>query len=69
MPSSLRDHPAYKELAMYKKKINAFTPIRCRLPLKMCNPGDFSKATIESRIEAGYLDAIDQEIWKPRPLP
>ena len=32
-------------------------------------PGDFSQATIEARIEAGFQDAIAQRIWEPIPVP
>ncbi len=72
IPPSLRevrDHPAYKELSRRKRKIDAFTSITCNLPLERCNPLDFSKATIAQRIEAGYQDALDQEIGKYHPVP
>ena len=65
------DHPVrqsegYKELHKYKR-IDAASVIRAHLPPELANAGDFSKASIEGRIEAGYRDAIEQKIEEYTP--
>jgi NTE family protein len=59
--STIRDHPGYKQLAGHKK-IDAFKVITAHLPPDKLDAFDYSKSTIESRIMAGYEDAIDQKI-------
>ena len=65
------DHPVrqsegYKELHKYKR-IDAASVIRAHLPPELANASDFSKASIEGRIEAGYRDAIEQKIEEYTP--
>jgi len=64
----IREHPGYAELVRHQK-IDAFTVITFQANPELATPGDFSKATIEARIEAGYRDAIQQRIWEPIPVP
>jgi NTE family protein len=64
----VREHPGYKEL-MRHWKMDALTVITFQADPALGLPGDFSQATIEARIEAGYRDAIDQRIWEPTPVP
>jgi NTE family protein len=65
------DHPVrqtegYKELQKYKR-IDAASVIRAHLPPERSNASDFSKASIEGRIDAGYRDAIEQKIEEYTP--
>jgi NTE family protein len=65
------DHPVrqtegYKELQKYKR-IDAASVIRAHLPHELTNASDFSKASIVGRIEAGYRDAIEQNIEEYTP--
>jgi NTE family protein len=64
----IRAHPGYAELLRHKK-IDALTVVSSHLPLEQANAGDFSNATLAYRIEAGYRDAIAQNIAKPTPVP
>jgi NTE family protein len=63
----IRKHPGYEELVNHRK-IDAFNIIRSRITMERGNPGDFSKASIDWRIEAGYKDAIGQGIAEPKPV-
>jgi predicted acylesterase/phospholipase RssA len=61
-----KEHPirkteGYKELQKYQR-IDAASVIRANLPPELSNASDFSKASIEERIDAGYRDAIEQKI-------
>jgi hypothetical protein len=56
----------YREL-MGHRRINAFTKVSLEHPL-LENASDFSAATIEKRIEAGYKDAMEQGIGAPHYL-
>jgi NTE family protein len=65
------DHPVrqtegYKELQKYKR-IDAASVICAHLPPELSNASDFSKASIEGRIDAGYRDAIEQKIEEYTP--
>jgi NTE family protein len=65
------DHPirqteGYKELREYKR-IDAASVIRAHLPPELSNASDFSRASIEERIDAGYRDAIEQKIEEYTP--
>jgi len=65
------DHPVrqtegYNELKKYKR-IDAASVIRAHLPPELTNASDFSKASIEKRIDAGYRDAIEQKIEEYTP--
>ena len=64
----IREHPGYAELVRHQK-IDAFTVITFHADARLALPGDFSKASIEARIEAGYRDAIQQRIGEPTPTP
>lgn len=58
-------HAGYADLTSHKK-IDAFTYIPFAADPRLANASDFSQATIEERIEAGYQEAIRQRIWEPR---
>ena len=65
------DHPirqteGYKQLRKYKR-IHAASVIRAHLPPELMRAGDFSRVSIEARIEAGYRDAIKQNIEEYTP--
>jgi hypothetical protein len=65
------DHPirqtqGYKELQKYRR-IDAASVILAQLPPELSNASDFSKASIEDRIDAGYRDAIVQRIGEYTP--
>jgi NTE family protein len=58
----IRRCPGYKELAKHRK-IDACKVITCKnLPTDRVYAGDFSRSTIEFRIEAGYKDALNANI-------
>jgi NTE family protein len=58
----IRQSPGYKELAKHRK-IDSFKVIRCQnLPADRAYAGDFSRSTVELRIEAGYKDALTAKI-------
>jgi predicted acylesterase/phospholipase RssA len=59
--SDIRQDEGYKELCGHKK-IDAFKVISANLAQELSNATDFSKASIEARIEAGYRDAVAQRI-------
>jgi hypothetical protein len=48
------------------RKIDAFTMIPFRTPSEFTRATDFSKSSIEQRIEAGYQEAVEQQIWDPK---
>src|ERR671910_478342 len=62
----IRKTEGYKELQEYKR-IDAASVIRAHLPPELSNASDFSKASIEERIDAGYRDAIEQKIGEYTP--
>jgi NTE family protein len=57
--SELRKHPAYNEL-MSHRKINSSIVITSTRPESLTGASNFSKATIENRIECGYQDAFSK---------
>jgi hypothetical protein len=57
--------PAYKKLGRHRK-IDAFTLVPFRTPPEFTRATDFSKSSIEQRIEAGYQEAVKQQIWDPK---
>jgi NTE family protein len=63
---AIRQTEGYKDLKKYKK-IDAASVIRAHLPPELANAADFSKASIEGRIDAGYRDAIEQKIEEYTP--
>jgi len=62
----IRQHPGYVELVRHQK-IDALTVITFRADARLALASDFSKASIEARIEAGYRDALKQQIGEPTP--
>jgi NTE family protein len=62
--SPIRESQGYVELSRHRK-INAFKVLTCELPAERADAGDFSKSSIEFRIEAGYRDALKHKIWDP----
>jgi NTE family protein len=64
---AIRNNPGYKTLIGHKK-IDAFNIIRSEMPLERGNAGDFSKASLDWRIAAGYKDATAQGIGTPKPV-
>jgi NTE family protein len=62
----IRQKEGYKMLCKHKK-IDAASVIRATLPHELTNASDFSKASIEERIEAGYRDAMEQKIGEYTP--
>jgi NTE family protein len=61
----IRELPAFKELGRHRK-IDAFTIVPFRTPPEFTRATDFSKGSIEERIEAGYQEAVKQQIWVPK---
>ena len=62
----IRQEEGYKELCKHKK-IDAASVIHANLPHELTNASDFSKASIEERIEVGYQDAVEQKIGEYTP--
>jgi len=62
----IRQEEGYKALRKHKK-IDAASIIRANLPPELTNAADFSKASIEERIDAGYRDAVEQKIGEYTP--
>jgi NTE family protein len=63
---AIRKTKGYKDLQRYKR-IDAASVILAQLPPELSNASDFSKASIEERIDAGYRDAIAQKIGEYTP--
>jgi NTE family protein len=61
--SDIRSDPTYMEMRAYRK-INHFNVVTSSLPAKLSNASDFSRSSIEARIQAGYDDAIAQGIGR-----
>jgi predicted acylesterase/phospholipase RssA len=61
--SEIRNDPTYKELRGHRK-INHFNVVTCSLPPRLSNAADFSRSSIDARIQAGYDDAIAQGIGR-----
>ena len=59
--STIRNDPQYKEMLAYRK-INHFNVVTSTIPASLAAAADFSRSSIEARIEAGYHDAIKQGI-------
>jgi NTE family protein len=68
IPEDLRDDPAYQELFVKHKKIDALTVITADFSADQANAADFSRETIRSRIELGYEQAKRQQIGTPHPV-
>jgi NTE family protein len=63
---AIRKTKGYNDLQRYKR-IDAASVILAQLPPELSNASDFSKASIEERIDAGYRDAIEQKIGEYTP--
>jgi len=59
--STIRNDPQYKEMLAYRK-INHFNVVTSTIPASLAAAADFSRSSIEARIEAGYDDAVKQGI-------
>ncbi|MGS0684882.1 patatin-like phospholipase family protein [Nakamurella sp. GG22] len=59
--STIRNDPQYKQMLGYRK-INHFNVVTSTIPFTLSAAGDFSRASIDARIKAGYEDAIKQGI-------
>jgi hypothetical protein len=64
----IRRHEEYRRVTGHKR-IDAFTKVPFTAPPGLANAADFSKASIDARIRAGYEEAIRQEIEKPHYVP
>src|SRR5829696_3255862 len=63
---AIRKTKGYNDLQRYKR-IDAASVILAQIPPELSNASDFSKASIEERIDAGYRDAIEQKIGEYTP--
>jgi NTE family protein len=61
--SAVRNDPTYREMRAYRK-INHFNVVTSSLRPELSNASDFSRSSIEARIQAGYDDAIAQGIGR-----
>jgi NTE family protein len=72
IPAAIREDPKYKKLYQdlfeQHKKIDALTVVTADLPEERAGTTDFSRDTIDYRIDAGYRDAIQQKIGTPQPV-
>jgi len=57
----IRNDPTFTEMRAYRK-IDHFNVVTSSLPAELSNASDFSRASIEARIQAGYNDAAAQGI-------
>ena len=62
--SDIRDDPTYRRVRAYRR-INHLNVVTSSLPPELSNAGDFSRTSVEARIQAGYDDAIAQGIGDP----
>lgn len=65
--AAVRNNAGYRNLISHKK-IDAFNIIQSKMPPERGNAGDFSKASLDWRINAGYQAAIKQGIGRPKPV-
>jgi NTE family protein len=63
--SDVRDDPIYREVRGYRR-IDHLNVVTASLPAELSNASDFSRASVEARIQAGYDDAVAQGIGSPR---
>jgi NTE family protein len=66
IPDQYRNEPAYQQLFAKHKKMDALTVITAHFPQGQADAADFSRATIESRINLGYEQAKRQRIGHPQ---
>ena len=62
--SDIRDDPTYRRVRAYRK-IDHLNVVTSSLPPELSNASDFSRASVEARIQAGYDDALAQGIASP----
>jgi NTE family protein len=62
--SPIRQDPSYLQLRR-SRKIDRFMVVTAKLGSELRSASDFSRASIEARIEAGHRDALDQGIAGP----
>ena len=63
--NDVRDDPTYREVRAYRR-IDHLNVVTSSLSPELSNASDFSRASVEARIRAGYDDAIAQGIGSPR---
>jgi hypothetical protein len=63
--SDIRDDPTYRRVRAYRR-IDHLNVVTSSLPPELSNAGDFSRASVDARIQAGYDDAVSQGIGSPR---
>ena len=59
----IRSDPAYGELRRHRK-INHLNVVTASFPAELSNASDFSRSSVEARIQAGHEDAIEQGIGR-----
>ena len=59
----IRSDPAYGELRRHRK-INHLNVVTASLPAELSNASDFSRSSVEARIQVGHEDAIEQGIGR-----
>lgn len=59
--SAVREDPVFQKLTTHRK-IDNFHVVTSKLPSRYAKANDFSRSSIEARIEAGYKDAIEAGI-------
>ena len=62
--SEIRDDPTYRRVRAYRR-VDHLNVVTSSLRPELSNAGDFSRASVEARIRAGYDDAISQGIGDP----
>lgn len=63
--SPVRDDATYHRVRAYRR-IDHLNVVTSSLPPALSNASDFSRASVEARIQAGYDDAVAQGIGSPR---
>jgi predicted acylesterase/phospholipase RssA len=63
--SDIRDDPTYRRVRAYRR-IDHLNVVTSSLPPELSNASDFSRTSVEARIQAGYDDAIAQGIGSPQ---
>ena len=63
--SDIRDDPTYRQIRAHRR-IDHLNVVTSSLPIDESATADFSRASIETCIRAGYDDAVAQGIGNPR---
>ena len=63
--SDIRDDPTYRQIRAHRR-IDHLNVVTSSLPSDQSATADFSRASSETRIRAGYDDAVAQGIGNPR---